>query len=235
MIKKSVYTVLCAKGTEQEIDNENCIKCLKCLEVCPKEAIHYGLKPMPDIKFSEKRRKIIISAAFLAVFGAAIKAGIEVSKNTVQKISGIILPPLAETPERFLNKCLNCNLCVKACPNKIIKKSDKNFGAVHIEYGEKGFCDNTCNKCSQVCPSGALKKITLEQKQHTRIAMAVINKENCDKCKSCIPVCPRGAIFEDEQGDTIVNSIKCIGCGLCKSTCKNNAIEISGVNEQRTV
>ncbi len=234
MCEKSCQTG-CININEQEIDNENCVKCLKCMQVCPKGAVNYGIKPLPEVKFSKKRRELLVSGAVLLCLGASIKAGIKLSKNTAEKIKRVIIPPYAQSPERLLNKCLNCNLCVNACPNKIIKKSDENFGAVHIEYGGKGFCDYKCNKCSETCPSGAIKRITPEQKQNIRIAVAVINKDNCDKCGSCIPLCPKGAISSDEHGCAVLDGSKCIGCGLCKSTCGHNAIEIYGVNEQKIV
>lgn len=47
------------------------------------------------------------------------------------------------------------------------------------------------------------------------VRKAYINLEKCIKCRSCIPVCPTGAISED----IIVNREKCIGCGNCSAIC----------------
>ncbi len=225
----------CIDLEEQEIDNETCVKCFKCLDKCPKEAVKYGFKPVPDVKFNKKRRKLIITAGVLAFAGAAMKAGIDISKYVSEKIRMYILPPFSGTGGRLLNKCLNCNLCVLACPNKIIKKADKNFGAVHIEYGEKGFCDYECIECSKVCPSGALKRISLEEKQNLRIAMAQIDKQNCIKCGKCVKVCPKNAISFDKDGYAITDAQKCIGCGICKAHCNFNAINIYGIKEQKII
>ena len=79
------------------------------------------------------------------------------------------------------NRCLNCNLCVQNCPMQIIKKADGDYPAVHIDYTD-GFCDYDCRKCSEICPSGAIKRLTLAEKQKTQIGLAVINENTCIKC-----------------------------------------------------
>lgn len=224
----------CINSKEKTIDNETCIKCLKCLSVCPKNAIKYGIKPKQGVKFSLKRRQIIISGAALVVFGSMIKAGIELKDKIVEKIKDVILPPGAGDKERFVNKCLNCNLCVTNCPNKIIQKADKDYEAVHLDYS-KGFCKFDCHKCSQVCPSGAIKKITLEEKQKTRIAMAMIKENVCTNCGECANVCPVHAIIRENGKPPILDASKCIGCGACKNTCYFKAIEVFEIKEQKTL
>lgn len=224
----------CINSQEKTIDNEICVKCLRCLSVCPKGGIKYGIPPKKETKFNLKRRQIIIAGAALAIFGGMIKAGIELKDKVAEKIKDIILPPGAGNKEEFINKCLNCNLCVNNCPNKIIKKADSSYNAVHLDYSE-GFCKFDCHKCSQVCPSGAIKKISLEEKQKTRIGMAMINEDKCSKCGLCAFACPVHAIIIEEGKVPVLNAVKCIGCGACKNVCRFNAIEIFGVNEQRTL
>ena len=225
----------CINSKEKQVDNETCLKCLKCLGECRKDAIKYGIKPKEDLKFNFKRREFLKLASVFVLFGAAVKAGAEIAANTAKKFRDIILPPGAKDENRMFNKCLNCNLCVENCPNKIIEKADKDFGTVHLNYNkDKGFCDYNCNKCSEVCPSGAIKKIPLEEKKKTRIGMAMIT-DRCKKCGICISECPVGAIFKNKDGQTVINGSKCIGCGKCKNSCPNNAIEIFAVREQVVV
>lgn len=224
----------CINSKEKKVDNEICIKCLKCTNICPKGAMNYGREPKKNVKFNFKRRQIIIATAALALFGGMVKAGIVLKDKVVEKLKDIILPPGAVNKERFLNRCLNCNLCVENCPNKIIVKADDEYGAVHIDYS-KGACDFNCHKCSQVCPSGAIKKLSLEEKQNTRIAMAMINDEKCTKCGLCSEACPVHAIIKADNNIPILNASKCIGCGNCKKACHFGAIEIFGVNEQKTL
>lgn len=224
----------CINSQEKTVDNEICVKCLKCLSVCPKGGIKYGIPPKKETKFNMKRRQIIIAGAALAIFGGMIKAGIELKDKIAEKIKDIILPPGAGNKEEFINKCLNCNLCVNNCPNKIIKKTDSSYNAVHLDYSE-GFCKFDCHKCSQVCPSGAIKRISLEEKQNTRIAMAMINEDKCSKCGLCAEACPVHAIIIEEGKAPIFNAVKCIGCGACKKACHFGAVEIFGINEQKSI
>ena len=93
-------------------------------------------------------------------------------------------PPGAQSDERFINTCYNCNLCVQNCPNKIITKADDDFGAVHIDYS-KGYCEKNCNKCSQVCPYGAIKRT---------VQGIIIDSSKCIGCAKCKVSCKFDAI-----------------------------------------
>jgi len=220
---------------EKIVNNETCIKCLKCLDICKKDAIKYK-KSTKNIPFSPNRRTLILAGSALLVFGGAIKTGFEISKNFIAKIKGIILPPGAINENRTANKCLNCNLCLNNCPTGILTRADSKFPVVHIDYtkGEK-HCKFNCKKCSEVCPSGAIKKMTLDEKQRTRIAMAYIDPEKCDSCGICRVKCPVSAIFKDSNGKSAVDGSKCIGCGLCAAHCPNQAIEIFSIKEQKLI
>ncbi len=223
----------CISVKEKSVDNETCIKCLRCMDQCKKDAIGYKTeKP----EFKPKRRDFIISASVFALFSAAAIAGMKFVKVTGKKIKEIILPAGSVNTNRMENKCLNCNLCVENCPTKILEKANNEFGAVHINYnggsfGEK-YCDYDCKKCGDVCPSGAIKRMKLERKQRTRIAMAVLNSEKCTTCRLCIQRCPTFAIHQDENMKVVIDSDKCIGCGQCKAFCRFDAVEIYPVKEQ---
>ena len=47
--------------------------------------------------------------------------------------------------------------------------------------------------------------------------------------------CPVHAIIKTDNNIPILNASKCIGCGNCKKACHFGAIEIFGVNEQKTL
>ena len=222
----------CINSKEKFIDNETCIKCLKCLDVCPKGGIKFGRKLRKDVKFSLKRRQVIIGTTALAVLGGMIKAGIVIKDKIVENFKEIILPPGAVSQERLANKCFNCNLCAVNCPNKIITKADDDFPVVHIDYS-KGFCKYDCNKCGEVCPTGAIKRLKLEEKQKTRIGMAMIIEDKCSSCGLCAEACPCHAIIKEDGKKPMLNASKCIGCGACKNACPVGAIEIFPVREQK--
>jgi len=102
-----------------------------------------------------------------------------------------------------------------------------------------GYCDYSCNSCGQACPTGAISKLTLEEKRRTVVGIARIDQErcipyaeglNCIVCEEMCPV-PKKAIRVDEQevegpnGDTTVVFLptvvedQCIGCGICEYRC----------------
>ena len=184
----------CIDFKNKTVDNEACLKCLRCLSACRKNAINYGIK---TVKFNPKRRDALWGIGALAILGAGYAAGISFTKTVAAKVKNIILPPGAANANRMANKCLNCNLCVENCTNKILAKADEHFGTVHIDYDKgKMHCDFNCHKCGEICPSGAIKKISLEEKQSTRIAMAT-STDACVGCYRCLPLCPAGAITLD--------------------------------------
>ena len=51
------------------------------------------------------------------------------------------------------------------------------------------------------------------------------NTEACKKCGACMKIgCP--AITKDKDGYVHIDATMCNGCGLCRSYCKFNAIEL---------
>lgn len=223
----------CIDFKNKTVNNETCIKCFKCLTLCHKQGLNYGHKTVktPSATFNPQRRKFLISAALVATITAAYKTGLDISHNIAQKAKTILLPPGAGNAERFVNKCLNCNLCIENCPMKILKKANKDFPAVHIEYN-KSFCDYNCNKCSQICPSGAISRLNLTEKQKIQIGVAVINSDACVRCGLCVRQCPRSAITKPQGEFPQVNPSICIGCGACQAACPVSAISITPLSQK---
>ena len=220
------------------IDNELCIRCLKCVATCPKQAISFGTlkKNVKPISFNQSRRNFILgSVLVLGAFATGMGTAIVRSKNFLKDRIRAILPPGAGDYLRFSSKCTSCQLCVAVCPNKVIHPRDFDHSVIYMDYS-KNYCKYDCNACSKVCPTGAIKKISLEQKQHTRIGLAKINRDLCINCGICAFKCPVKAlsIEEDSNGDRALkyNAAVCIGCGACQLACSHKAIEIVGIVEQ---
>lgn len=214
------------------VNNETCVKCFKCLNACKRGGLSYGRMPSETAAFSPVRRKLLVSGAVVAVFALAVKGGIEISKAAAARIKKVILPPGADSPETFVNRCLNCNLCVQNCPMKIISKANEEFPAVHISYSDR-FCAYDCNKCSQICPSGAIKRLSLAEKQKLQMGKAVLEEDKCIKCGLCVMKCPRQIIKKQDGGFPQISAEECIGCGVCQSACPVKAITIFAVERQK--
>ncbi len=216
------------------VNNETCIKCFECLAHCNHGALCYGLPKAKKVKFSVGRREFIKAGLLFALFGAACKGGIEFSKKTYSKIKNVILPAGAGCVEDFSNRCLNCNLCVKNCPMKVLEPASFDIPYVHINY-KNNFCKYNCHRCCQVCPSGAIEHLTLVEKQKTKIATAVVNEDVCIKCGLCVLECPRQIIIKENGLFPIIPYDECIGCGSCASVCPAKAINIEQVQKQITI
>ncbi|HEX2974065.1 MAG TPA: 4Fe-4S binding protein [Tepidisphaeraceae bacterium] len=52
---------------------------------------------------------------------------------------------------------------------------------------------------------------------------AVVDKEKCNACKSCVDVCPSQAITVPEN-HAVVKADDCIDCSACADTCPSSAI-----------
>lgn len=222
----------CIDYKNKTVDNETCIKCFKCLGACRRNSIRYGRKTTAAPPFSPARRQLLIGTGAFALLVLAAKGGIMFGKAAAAKIKKAIVPAGAESAEKFAERCLNCNLCVQNCPMKILKKADADYRAIHIDYGNN-FCDYNCNKCSQICPSGAIRRLTLAEKQKTQIALAAVDEQICVKCGLCVAKCPRGAIGKEDGGYPIVKASGCIGCGACRTVCPVRAITVIPVEKQK--
>ena len=54
--------------------------------------------------------------------------------------------------------------------------------------------------------------------------MISIDKQKCDFCSACIPVCPPDCITVKEN-DLIIDHALCINCDLCIKICPVEALE----------
>jgi len=56
----------------------------------------------------------------------------------------------------------------------------------------------------------------------------------CSLCERCIPACPYGARYYDEEEERItVNELMCQGCGSCAAVCPNSASVLRGFKDQQ--
>ena len=163
---------------------------------------------------------------------------IDVSKLTP------ITPPGSKSLENFTKKCTACHLCVTHCPQQILKPAGFNFGfsyafKPHMVFYEKAFCNYRCTTCSSVCPTGAIERLTPEEKKITQIGIAKFEKNRCivytdnTSCGACSEHCPvQAVIMEPYDGGLTIPHVYehlCIGCGGCESICPVRPIKAINV------
>lgn len=58
---------------------------------------------------------------------------------------------------------------------------------------------------------------------------AIVDKEYCVACGSCVKVCPLGIINIEQGVFANIDENKCVGCGKCAKTCPASVISIQKV------
>ncbi|MGL5756022.1 MAG: 4Fe-4S binding protein [Paraclostridium sp.] len=58
---------------------------------------------------------------------------------------------------------------------------------------------------------------------------AIIDKEYCVACGSCVKVCPLEIIHIEQGVFAKINEEKCVGCGRCANSCPASVIEIKKI------
>lgn len=151
-----------------------------------------------------------------------------------------VTPPGSISIRDFYKRCTACQLCVSVCPNKVLRPSADLDHLMQPQMGfEEGYCRPECTKCSEVCPSGAIIRISPEEKTIYHVGTASVDRSLCvaekgTKCGNCARHCPVGAIQMVESSDgymvPAVNTEICIGCGACENLCPSRPVSAITVN-----
>jgi formate hydrogenlyase subunit 6/NADH:ubiquinone oxidoreductase subunit I len=172
-----------------------------------------------------------------AAFGQAkikVDGGLAaIEEKKVPRRETPVTPPGSVSAYHMNRHCTACQLCVSACPNNVLRPSSDPMHLMQpVMSFERGFCRPECTRCSEVCPTGAIQRITKEQKTTLHIGHAVWVEQNCipltngDSCGACARHCPAWAIQMVEREVNgrvvevpVVDAERCIGCGKCENLC----------------
>ena len=271
----------CINSKDGKIDYSRCVVCFDCIGKCSTGAISYtwrrkgtdshdkgeNKKPSESKSKSAPEKEVDASRrGFMAVAGTMVAAAaVQAKEKTVDGGFAVIedkqkpvrktriVPPGAKSLDNLADHCTACQLCVSECPNNVLRPSSDLSTLMQPESSyERGYCRPECTRCSEVCPTGAICKITKEEKSSIQIGRAVWIKDNCIvktegvSCGLCSRSCPAGVITmipinpQDENSLKIpaVNTERCIGCGSCEYHCPArpfSAIYVEGNERHRLI
>ncbi|MBL8678350.1 MAG: 4Fe-4S binding protein [Myxococcales bacterium] len=230
---------------------DECHMCMNCETACPEDVIKFRFLPnrtsartAPQLD----RRKTLVSALAGVCALPILRTSDTLDANYYDRL---IRPPGSVAERDFLERCIRCAECMKVCPNNALHPAFLESGIeglwTPILIPRIGYCEPTCVLCGQVCPTGAIQKISEEQKlgnrqrniPHISIGTAFYDQGRClpwsmaTPCIVCEEFCPTSpkAIWVEEldvpgrDGTTVhvqrphVDPKLCIGCGACEKVC----------------
>lgn len=194
---------------------DECHMCMNCEAACPEDVIKFRFLPGLRSRSGEPdtgRRTALAATAAGAVSIPLARAADALEVNYSEKV---IRPPGAVEEHEFLERCIRCAECMKVCPNNALHPAFFEAGVeglwTPILIPRIGYCEHSCVLCGDVCPTGAIQKITEEQKMGVdqkpiRIGTAFYDQGRClpwamaTPCIVCEEFCPTSpkAIWVEE-------------------------------------
>lgn len=237
-----------------------CISCRNCDDICPQKAIGFGfIKAGNPVPLDLGRRRVVTAVAAGLVTVPLIRSAPLSKKGYVE--GSLIRPPGSLDEAEFLKRCVKCGECMKVCITNGLQPTLLEAGMEGIWspilVPRLGYCEFRCTLCGQVCPTGAIRKLPLEEKTKVKIGTAMIDKGRClpyahaTPCIVCEEVCPtpkKAIWFEqttslDRNGNKVpvkqprIDLELCIGCGICETKCPvrgRPAIYVVSTGESRS-
>ena len=242
---KAGAIAIAGRGEGGRIDASLCVDCLACVAECPTSAISSrrrvnGATACDGPKSDSLTRKGFIFGTAAAGASIGVDAAPEekvfdggladVTPPGVDERAIPLKPAGAKSLDNFRTRCVGCQLCVKACPNRVLRPSKRKKDYMQPEMAfERGYCTVDCTRCAEVCPAGAIAPLEGVARENVRIGHAVWHRDRCVaavdgvNCTACERHCPVKAIARVKSDGgallPVVDAEKCIGCGACEHVC----------------
>lgn len=237
-----------------------CMACMNCDDLCPQNAVRFGFSAKPaGAAFDIGKRRV--TGSILAGLVAVPLLRVSPLRRAGAADPLLIRPPGSLEEKAFLRRCIKCGECMKVCitgglqPTLLEADIEGIWSPVLVP--RIGFCEYRCTLCGQVCPTGAIRRLSPEEKAKVRIGLAMIDKSRClpfahaTPCIVCEEVCPtpRKAIWLEEvrvrnrAGKMVavkqphIDLELCIGCGICETKCPvlgRPAVSVTSIGESRS-
>jgi MauM/NapG family ferredoxin protein len=259
-------TMACPAAAQPEKQGEwlpsECFGCWNCVSSCQRGGLDFRFAwPWQRPKASSvnlSRRSTI--AALLGGVGGSLLLRVAPQAQARSYHPLLIRPPGSLPEPEFLQKCIQCGMCMKVCPPNALHPTALEAGLEGIWtpmlVARIGYCDYECNLCGQVCPTHAIEHLPLVEKKKIKIGLAVLDTTRClpyafdRECIVCEEHCPiptKAIYFVEtevprQDGTTRILKLPrvdaelCTGCGICETKCPFEdlaAIRVTSANEDR--
>ncbi len=240
--------------------SSECMFCWNCDDICPNNSVSFGFSAKTNPSSLNLGRRQVVISTLCGVAAVPILRQNPLNKENYFNPL-LIRPPGALDERKFLQRCVRCGECMKVCLTNGLQPTFLEAGLegiwTPILVPKIGYCEYRCTLCGQVCPTGAIKRLAVEDKTKIKIGLAMIDKGRClpyahqKTCIVCEEVCPtpkKAIWFEkiavknrDDKELTLqqphVDLDLCIGCGICETKCPivdKPAIYITSIGETRS-
>lgn len=214
-----------------------CLGCRRCEAACPRQSVTFGFsagrrstaEPTVQKQPAASRRHWLLGLGSLALGGLAG------GWARIGRQDGLLRPPGVPNERHLLARCTGCGACVSVCPTRGLlpqlsfTRLDAAFTPQFLP--RQGPCLPDCTACSEACSTGAIARISAEDKAAASIGVARIDRSRClpwasgDRCTICLDACPSEyrAIELRRTGAGVfrpfVVESSCTGCGVCEHRC----------------
>ncbi len=219
-----------------------CVACAECVAVCKPDAISYRWGRNRGKNMIDFSRRRFLQASATGLIGLT---GVKATARDPHETGQVIRPPGALAENEFFDRCVRCQACVRicssagACLQPAFTESGWEGVWSPVAAMRQGYCEYNCNLCGQVCPTGAIRRMTVVEKQKVKMGTAYFDKSRCipwyrqEDCLVCEEHCPlpdKAIKFDAREARTpdgrtvmvkfpYVREDVCIGCGICETKC----------------
>ena len=133
-------------------------------------------------------------------------------------------------------KCTGCRLCELVCSVKHEGVSNPSRARIHVVKREMEgiMMPMVCNQCESApciaaCPTGT-------RSRDEELGRVIVDYDRCIGCKTCLVVCPFGAVSFDPVASKIISCDLCDGSPVCADFCETEAlryVDASEINKKR--